>query len=206
MDWWPLTEGSGTTAYDQSGNGNNGSWNGAQTGSSGYYSGGKIGPYAGIFDGSTDYVNVGTSSVLIPANITLSAWVRPSRIDTWDGIITNFSSWDAGFGLQVGTAQNIAATIAGHTYLETSWVPQAGNWYHIVATHNSADNSNYLYVNGSFQASTTQVLTYEASPKTYIGAFYTSPNLIFPGLITDVRIYNRVLSAGEAAALYNAEK
>ena len=53
---WSFNEGMGSSTYDWSGNGNTGTWNGTPTGTSGYYSPGKIGPWAGAFDGSTNYV------------------------------------------------------------------------------------------------------------------------------------------------------
>ncbi len=52
VGYWPLNEGNGATAIDQSGNGGNGTWSGAQAGTSGYYSVGKIGSWAGYFNAS----------------------------------------------------------------------------------------------------------------------------------------------------------
>ena len=113
------------------------------------------------------------------------------------------TSWGTGFSLQLGSAQKIAAMISG-TYLSSITIPSAGIWYYIVATHNSSTNLNSLYVNGILEATSTQAVVYEANAKTYIGAFYTSPNLIFNGQIDDVRIYNRALSATEIQNLYNS--
>src|ERR1035441_9317241 len=55
LAYWPFNEGMGTIAYDDSGNGNNGTWSGTPAGSSGYYSGGKAGNWAGYFAGSNQY-------------------------------------------------------------------------------------------------------------------------------------------------------
>jgi hypothetical protein len=58
VGYWPLNEGTGTIAYDKSGKGNNGTWNGTSTP---HYvtSNGKM---VGYFNGVSDYVN--TTNVL----------------------------------------------------------------------------------------------------------------------------------------------
>lgn len=193
---WEMDEGNGSMAYDSQG-ANDGTlvsgptW---QTGSN-CVSGNCL-----VFTGS-QYINCGTSSALTPADISVSAWVKASTLDEWNGIISNMTTWGTGFGLQIGTTQNIAATISGN-YLKTSWVPTTGTWYYITATHDNTSNLNILYVNGKEEARVVKSVSYEASPKTYIGVFYTSPNLLFKGNIDDVRLYNRVLSADEIANQY----
>ncbi len=200
VGYWPMDEGSGTNAYDASGNSHNGS---LLNGPSSWQS---ICKAAGCFSfnsGSINIFNLGAIPSLTPSDITLSAWAKPSQIDSWDGIVSNMTSWGTGFSLQLGSAQKIAAMISG-TYLSSITIPSAGIWYYIVATHNSSTNLNSLYVNGILEATSTQAVVYEANAKTYIGAFYTSPNLIFNGQIDDVRIYNRALSATEIQNLYNS--
>src|ERR1017187_2122829 len=72
---WTFDEGFGPVAYDYSGNGNSGSWNGGQIGTSGYYSPGKIGSWTGAFDGSTTYANVASSFIGQPTVFSASMWV-----------------------------------------------------------------------------------------------------------------------------------
>ena len=205
VGYWPFngkdiywTSATAGTAYDRSGNGNNGTLTSMNQNTSPVA--GKIGQ-ALKFDGSSNYVNLGINSSLTPADISISAWVKADQLGSWNGIISNMTSWGTGFSLQIGTVQNIAAMISG-SYLTTSWAPHVGTWYHIVATHNNSNNYNALYVNGKYENSSTQGVSYEASAKTYIGVFYTSPNLLFNGIIDEVRIYNRALSAAEVKALY----
>lgn len=77
VGYWPFDEGTGTVAYDYSGNNATGSWSGTQTGSSGYYSSGKGGGYsdAGYFNGSDDYVGVGSPNINPTSAFSLIAWV-----------------------------------------------------------------------------------------------------------------------------------
>ena len=53
-----MDEGAGSTATDMSGSGNTGTWYGTAVGTnSTYYSAGKVGSWAGAFDGATTYVS-----------------------------------------------------------------------------------------------------------------------------------------------------
>lgn len=198
VGYWHFDEGGGTLAHDTSLAANGGSLVGSPTWQSGSNcrSGGCLN-----FTG-TQYVNAGTNATLTPPSITLAAWVKASSfVGGWHGIISNMTSWGTGFSLQIGTTQNIAAMVSG-AYLTTSWTPSIDTWYHIVATHDAATNVNVLYVNGHEENRGTRAVTYEASPKTYIGAFYTSPSLLFQGTIDEVRIYNRALTADEVLTQY----
>ena len=198
VGYWSMNEGTGSFTGDSSGNKNTGTLTGGPT-----WVDGKRGK-ALSFDGSNDYVNLGVSPQLTPNNITISAWVKADTFQSlWHGIVSNMTSWGTGFSLQIGTTQKIAAMVSG-TYLTTNWTPKIDTWYHIVATHDSTTNENVLYVNGNRENSSTYPVSYEANAKTYIGVFYTSPNLFFDGLIDEVRVYNRALSAAEIQALYNS--
>ena len=67
---WTFDEGSGNIAYDSSGNGNNGTINGAEWGD------GKYGK-ALQFNGQDNYVEMPTSNSLeMDANVTIAAWIN----------------------------------------------------------------------------------------------------------------------------------
>jgi type II secretory pathway pseudopilin PulG len=201
VGYWPLDESSGTLTADRSGNGNTGTlmngpvWQGSASC--------KVGGCLN-FDGGNDYVDVGASPSLLSQDMTIAAWVKPASILQWAGVLSNMRGWGTGFSLQVGTDNRIAAMTSG-IYVTSIQTPSAGTWYHIVATH-SASNTVKLYVNGALEKESTKTVSFDADAKTYIGVFYTSPSLSFYGNIDDVRIYNRVLSADEVQAIYNATK
>jgi hypothetical protein len=188
-----------STANDISGNNNTGTLTNGVTLA-------RDGQRSFSFDGADDIIQLGYQPSLNNTNITLEAWVNAgSFANGWHGIISNMPSWGTGFGLQIGTIQNIAATVSG-VYLKTSWTPSINVWYHIVATHRSSDNFTALYVNGVLENTTTQAVSYSVNAVTTIGAFYTSPGLLFNGKIGVVRIYNTVLSAANILTLYTATK
>ena len=191
----------GTTWYDVSGYGNNGTLTNGPTYSSD--DGGGI-----VFDGIDDYVDIGYKLNLLNNDITQEAWVNANSFrNGWHGIISNMPQWGTGFSLQIGTIQNIAAMISG-VYLTTSWTPSLNVWYHIVATHRSSDNLNVLYVNGVQENTVTREISYVENAVTKVGLFYTSdpPGLPFSGDINVVRSYNRALTASEVLQNYNAQK
>jgi hypothetical protein len=79
-----MNDGSGSSTIDASGNGDNGTWNGTAAGTnSTYYTGGKVGNYAGAFNGSNDYVNLGNPSSLQVSNaISVTAWIQLTTLSS----------------------------------------------------------------------------------------------------------------------------
>jgi len=78
---WKLDEGSGTTAFDTSGNGNDGTFTGGPQWVAGYYGG------ALEFDSTDDNIDCGNDDSLnITDEITLSAWINMAQrpaVDDW---------------------------------------------------------------------------------------------------------------------------
>jgi hypothetical protein len=218
VGYWSFNEGSGTSAGDSSGKHNTG----AIFNSPAWVPGmrGK----ALSFDGSTQYVDVGTSTAInFTGAITLSAWVKFSDLNCSSGcdVISNYSS----DGL---TAQYEMSMLNGEIAYSTAtggWpsvsttntpITQTGKWYHIVITRDNtgvrtADNVN-IYINGQLQPNNQLSGGSTGTPpssgfgKTAIGrdGDFVDPALYFPGVIDEVRIYNRDLSAAEVSALYKA--
>jgi prepilin-type N-terminal cleavage/methylation domain-containing protein len=209
VGYWPMNEGTGSTAYDFSGTSVVGTWNGTKIGTSGYYAPGKVGNWAGTFDGSTDYITVGTSTVLQPTNaITISAWVNTTSSSTTERIISNFHGTSYGyvfsvlsglFTLQLGNGTAFTAL--------QRFTVMPGIWYHVVATWDGANIK--IYVNGTQQGAAMAFtgFAYDAGNViTTIGGNNTNSSNRWNGSSDDVRIYNRALSAAEIQAMYNAGK
>jgi len=213
VGWWSMDEGVGSSTNDMSGNGNNGAWSGAPIGTNGtYYTPGKVGSWAGDFDGTTDYVSLPTA---LSTNIfsgghpfTVSAWMNQSVIKADEGL------------LGVCLAQTIdeclhLAIRSGTPYFgfysdDTSGgsATSVGVWYYLTFVYTgSASNTRIIYLNGNLAASSISsgvLQTSGAIPQ--IGTSYNYSSLLMQGSIDDVRIYNRALSAAEVQAIYNAEK
>jgi prepilin-type N-terminal cleavage/methylation domain-containing protein len=211
VGYWNFEERSGSSTLDQSGNGNTGSWTGTPTGNNGtYYTGGKVGSYAGYFDGSTDYVDLSSSALASssPSVVTIAVWVNISSWPAaWPGIVDfsekgTYNSCPSAWGLynEAGTGIVVVENdLAKWQILKSSFL---AGWNHIVAVWNGTNAS--MYINGIAAGSSFYDFNYcDTGNNAAIGRGSGS---YFNSLIDDVRIYNRALSAAEIRALYNAQK
>ena len=196
MGYWPLNEGTGTTALDQSGNGYNGTWTGNLLNGS-HYGGGKVGSSAGDFDGSTDYITT-ASSLPTLSTFTFTAWINLSSSPG-----RGFIVWLLPADLEIQGGYLIVNKTGCGLVVETpSAVITTGAWYFVTDTWNGSAAS--VYVNGVLITSGASCSGYTTVGGTAeMGAYGTSD--YFPGLVNEVRIYNRALSPAEVMALYTAE-
>lgn len=209
IGYWTFEEGSSSVAYDYSGKNATDTWNGTATGTSGYYSAGKIGNYAGAFDGVSTYAaNAGTSAAFNLTNaVTMVAWVKLTALGVDQKIIskrpsyvlTVYSNNIPETEIFIGGVSNDTRSASGGTVLST------GVWYQIAGTYDGATLKTY--VNGVLdrQISVSGNMDTVAYPIT-IGKTADSAGNYFNGLIDDARVYNRTLSPTEIAALYNGGK
>src|ERR1039458_6626450 len=100
VGYWNFEEGSGSSTVDQSGNGSTGTWHGTPAGNKGtYYTGGKIGSYAGYFDGSDNVVNF-TSPPPASGDRTISAWINATTTAVRNWIAGTRSGTYGGFSIE----------------------------------------------------------------------------------------------------------
>lgn len=207
----------GTLVYDKSGNGNNGTISGAACGNSG-----KINQSC-LFDADGDYISVGTSAALQPANLTFAAWVR--RTSSWNnqaigifwakpsGVFDSTSGWHITSDDGANENTPIVLRVSGNNYcyvtadIDTFY--PLNEWTHIAGTFNSTTNACSLYKNGvavtTANSGTPDVINSSADIK-YIGLNNGYASSMDDGLMDEVRVYNYDFSAREIANLYNAAK
>jgi prepilin-type N-terminal cleavage/methylation domain-containing protein len=214
VGWWPLTEGSGSTTIDASGNGNGGTWSGTPVGNnSTYYTSSKVGAYAGNFDGGTDYVGTGTGINLYNSGWTVAFWAnKNSNSGTGEVVGTasnaNFS-WPLSSVLSSGVFKIARANNSSYLNVSAPAALSVSIWHYYAGTFNVATGIATLYEDGAQIATGSLALT--ISNQTYYGALGALQNgnqgigYYFNGSIDDARIYNRALSAAEVQAIYNAE-
>ena len=201
VGWWTFDEGSGGTATDSSGNGNGGTWNGTGT----HYAGGKVGTYAGQFNGTDDYVDMGTNNIFqisIANGVTWTAWIKTNttvhRTVMKHGAYGAYSPRLAVYSSQIDYFYADGANSSPVTISDNNW--------HFV-TYIGSGSIISFYVDGISRGSgaTTSGNTanvFKVGQKACSGCSDT----YFIGLIDDVRVYNRALSAAEVTAMYNATK
>jgi len=201
VGWWKFDEGAGSVANDSSGNGNTGTIFGNPQ-----WVPGKIGG-ALSFDGVGDYINCGNgASLSVRDGITLAVWVKtPGMTTTWTAFI---SKGDTGQSFRlgrdnVGTACHFGLnlpTVSGNPWFSGTTSVSDNEWHHVAGTYDGTRmvlwvddvQDGSLAYTGQIAVSTTNVLISENESAT--GRYMT-------GLMDDVRMYNRGLTAGEIAIL-----
>ncbi|MBW8041858.1 MAG: hypothetical protein FVQ85_17920 [Planctomycetes bacterium] len=200
--WWRFDGGSGTTAYDSAGN-NHGTIYGAT------WTTGKING-ALDFDGN-DYVEVSDDPSLRFTqydSFSICSWAKP----VGGSIVCKMrasAQWGY-FGYNIGyTSGNKYRFTADRSRFEsvsvyTGEIPQ-GDWSHVTAVYDNMDMK--IYLDGELEGMGTFVgkTDVRAPDKNLaIGArsFDSVIDQHFTGIIDDVRIYDRVLSAEEIEKLY----
>ena len=191
-------EGSGTTTADRSGNGNTGTvsnttWAGA--------SAGKFGN-ALSFNGTNAWVSVNSSSSLnLTTGMTAEAWVNPTALGTsYRTVVLREQPGNEVYALyanQSGPPQAPLGEVfvGGYKDANASTGLATGAWAHLAETYDGS--SVRLYVNGTLVSTTAAPgsLASSSSPLRIGGNSIWGE--YFSGLIDEVRIYNRALSASE---------
>ncbi len=204
--WWKFDEGTGNSAADSSGNGNNGTF---ATG---------ISWVNGKFTKAVDFVLGGNPRVLVPASssindlnaFTFSAWVNPrSAGENSAGVIFNkTNSLLAMSGSTGRLSVQINHSVTNLSRVTSTTLP-LNQWSHIAVTWDgSTDAANtHIYINGveaSYLTSTngSGTKTSDSSSDLNIGNRGDRAR-DFDGLMDQLRIYNRSVSPAEVSLLFN---
>ena len=214
VSWWPLDETSGTTTADIV-NGNPGTLiNGP------VFTTGKV-ANALSFDGIDDFVEVPNDPSLNfgTGDFSINVWINPNVViePQTESIVVKGDlslSTRKGYGLFIEGFETLFqlfftmgdGTFAGG-FVSTPLIP-AGNWTHVAVTvDRDQSNGGKIYIDGSL------VLIFD--PLNAPGSISnTAPlfigrstggdiDIFFDGLIDEVEIYNRALSASEIQTIFN---
>lgn len=197
---WLLDENSGTTAIDFVG-GNNASLNGtaAWAPTEGQVDG------AVRLDGPGSYLSIGNESNFDFTNaMTVACWIKPDTFDaTWQAFVCKGDySWRLH---RSGDTNQVNFACSGLSQLDVTGTTDVndGQWHHIAGIYDGANL--YVYVDGNLDASvaSTGQIANTGDP-VFIGSNASMANREFKGLIDDVCIFNRALTADEIASLYTA--
>ena len=187
---YAFEEGSGPLAYDASGNWRNGTITGAT------WAAGRNGSGLSL-DGVDDHVSLGSLGTFYTAGFTLEAWVRKSTAKKDVAVV---GSW-AGNGPMLWVdhlAGRHYLTLGDSfsTYLDSGVSPARRRRGSTSRPPPTGSTARY-YVDGVEVASRAVSGPVGSSNTWRIGAYGGAPGGFLDGVVDDVRIYNRALSAGE---------
>ena len=202
---------------DISGNENNGNFiNELGTGTSHYRVGDVILPNSARyldFDGSDDYVNLGTTEILNfsgGTSPTVIAWINTSSSAEGQILRTSESTKYLIFGINFGKlrAQIYDGTNNANDENNNGPTINDGNWHHVAAVFNRGGNIIFykdgVATTGVSMASVTGE-TGTPSPYAAIGKRPNSTQY-YDGKMANVLIYNKALTAAEVLQNYNSTK
>jgi hypothetical protein len=202
IGYWPLDATSGTVVTDASGNGNNGTVNGAT-----WNAGGRVNGCLS-FNGANNSVQIANP---LGNDFSIAFWAKTTQT-------AGTGQWYNGAGLVDGDALLVqndfgTALVGGKfavgignpdtTFLSTTLIND-GAWHQCVATRQEATGIVNVYVDGSLQTTgTANRNTLNASANLLFGAI-ASGGGFFNGNLDEIKIFNRTLSSNEVAALYDS--
>lgn len=211
VGWWPFNG----NANDESGNGNNGTVNGATLTSDRFLNSNN----AYSFDGVDDFIQIPNINLINGQNgISVSAWCQiigyNGQIcpDCYQYIVSKGSDANTGhFGIKYSQNPNSFDFFIsvnnfqtnGYIYSNSSYPIPQSSWHNLIMTY---DNQNLkVYVDGILRNSMPYTLPYSPNlDPILVGKHILSSFPYFTnGKIDDIGIWNRALTPQEVTALYN---
>lgn len=210
VSYWPMNEGTSTSAGDFSGYRNNftlTNFANVASSTSGWNTGKK--GKALTFDGIDDYANIPQPNIQTSPNVfTISGWIYPENqyarfltptsngIDQWVGYDNTNQRLEL-------TITEIADVNNRSRYSTTGSVP-LNRWTHWTISIN--DKEIRMYINGVLDSSYTEVIDIGAWNLTWTLGQRGNSTSWFKGRMDELRVYNRILTLAEVKAVYKANE
>lgn len=176
------------------------------------------------FGGNTGHV-VGTNDARLAyagGALSASLWVKPDASDDEGNILSKPWNGSGQYNYRLfmggGASTTISLDMTGATsYTLTAGKISSGSWHHVAFTVN-ASGTVKIYLDGRLSVSgTSTIISWvpgggNGNVKLVMGCIYPyesntcggSTTYALKGLLDDVRMYDRTLSAAEIATLYNS--
>jgi hypothetical protein len=209
VGWWPFNG----NANDESGNNNNGTVNGATLTADRFGNANK----AYSFDGMNNRIEVAHNSNLNLSSVSISCWINPSALLTTTGYGPTIlskreaSGWGASCQMNIGNHAFWADwTITSNSGIyhtdNTNLLININTLAHVVYTHDAS--LVRLYLNGTLveEINSPGLLSFNTLPLWFGARPLAGGNSsFFNGVIDDIGIWNRALTACEISDLFSAQ-
>jgi hypothetical protein len=206
---WKLSDNTGTSAADSSGN------NHAATlyGGASWTSDPTRGPVLNL-NGSTGYAATTGPVINTEGSFTVAAWVNIATAGSnWQTAVSQQATTNSGFDLQRDPrngdwsfSEDESDTPGPNAdYAESNTSSPLNTWTYLVGTYDAGSGAMTLYINGTESGSATNAHPVAAKGPLTIGrAFYNATPVDFVnGSISDVQLYQYPLSASDVTNLYH---
>ncbi|MHC4536213.1 MAG: LamG domain-containing protein, partial [Planctomycetota bacterium] len=198
IGWWKFDEGSGDTAIDFSGYGNN-----AQFGGDPERVEGVIG---GALDLSgNDYIAIdGVVDDIPSTNITLSIWIKSTQAGQGDLFAANDSASDHPLEFYIDGGYP-GRYDGGDTNYTSAPLVNDGQWHMMTYVRNG--NTGYIYVDGVQAATYSSSFSLSTVTRWSIGQEWddSTPSNFYVGMVDDARFYNTSLTADQIQELMRGD-
>jgi len=194
VGWWSFDEGSGIHAVDWSGHDNHGDFVGQPLWVDGYDGGGLE------LDGNSwvDCSNPATLQIAGP--ITVACWVKPAELGGDQGFVALNGSYAFKVSDYQSSDDHLRFTtpgVADHDAYDA--VLDSGEWRHVAVTFEPNQTKGAVfYINGA-EAGRLDASVMNVGSGPFLIGNNQWANQTYRGLIDDVRVYNKVITAEEIA-------
>ena len=189
VGYWPFNG----NANDESGNGNNGTNNGATLTTDRF--GNTNSAYN--FDGIND--NIGLGNFFNYTSFSISMWVKPGNQNGHAVIIDNNHASSNNWVFQ--TISNFSNN--GYNFINSNEVLlSTNNWNHVILSYSLGVVR--VYLNGNLVTETPWSLNYNNSPSLFLGYWQAANARFWKGDMDDIGIWNRALTQQEITNIFNS--
>lgn len=210
--YWNFDEGSGTIVNDSTGDGNTGTMYSSSTPASFFATSGCKINNCILFNGVDNWIDAGTNTSSRPNAFTIAAYIKHSTGSSYHLVYWGTGS-APGVSVKLFSAQPQTYMSGGSIKMYSSTSPVNlwdGAWHFVAFTMTgnaiSDINNAQLFVDGQLQDVSSITNTNNQTAKTLTQIGRRANTSYTTGMMDDLRIYNRVLSASEIQAIYNATK
>ena len=205
VGYWNFDEGIDSVANDASGNGHTGTLTNMEAAD---WVAGMVGTCLD-FDGVDEYVSCGDIAATEgDVDLSIFVWAKGIQSGTAFGLVAKSTGGTRSWALQKNSVTNLRSRIyfaeGGNTEVNYT-VPNDDEWHFYGFTYDKTTGYHRLYFDGvEVDSDNTPTGTIkDTATSVYIGRTYTGgTNYSWDGLIDEPKIYNAVISAEEAYALY----
>jgi len=183
--WMPMNEGTGTACVDTSGNNNHGVITGAS-----WDTRANNGAHILDFDGSADYVTVG-SNATIPSSGTIMFWCKLVSTDTFSWLMVD-SGATGSYGYIQQSSNQFQFYAPGNNLIGNFGTIPLNTWAHYTITNNAGNYTLYLNGVSADTASTTNhgILT-SSTATTFGGSASNSTNCRMSDVVLSTEIFTK---------------